>query len=303
MKQLTPISSHKRSSPDDETSSDDLSRGSARRIKCQRTLSPSTASSSDLHLFMPCNDAPPTPPASAERAATMALRLVIPQEATSREQQRMINRHRADAERWKPKLQRPYPNKTEIKSAYPLKLMRHYSDAPAQSDLNFVKPKIDDSPRVSRLLEQFPLIDTTQPVKSKGAKRSPSPTEPLAQMKTLSSRKEELTDARQAHGGLQSNITITQTEQAQRLAWQSFAQTERDRMDRGREAMIQSGLFTDDMKMELAGQRNKLPEWKKCNTGRFAREHGSKIGTRYWSVCVEVASPTIGARQRKRAVE
>jgi hypothetical protein len=203
----------------------------------------------------------------------MALKLVIPKEQLSREQQKKLNRHRADAERWKPKLQRPYPNKTEIKLAYPLKLMRYYLDASKQADSNFVKPNIDRSPRVSRLLQQFPLIDTTQLFRSTKAERSPSPATHLDQAIPLSARIMELKQARDAHPELQANISITGTEHARRLAWQSFARTERGRVDRGREAMIQSGLLTDDLRMEAVGLFNGLPEWKKARTGRFAREH------------------------------
>ena len=203
----------------------------------------------------------------------MALKLVIPKEQLSQEQQKKLNRHRVDAERWKPKLQRPYPKKTEIKLAYPLKLMRYYLDASTQADSNFVKPNIDRSPRVSRLLQQFPLIDTTQLFGSTKARRSPGPVTPLDQAIPLSARIMELKQARDAHPQLQANISITRTEHAQRLAWQSFARTERDRIDRGREAMIQSGLLIDDLRMEAVGLFNGLPEWKKAITGRFAKEH------------------------------
>ena len=151
--------------------------------------------------------------------------------------------------------------------------MRHYHGASAQVDSNFVKPKIDKSTRVSRLLERFPLINTARSVQSKGAHHLPSVVTTLEQAQPLSSRCGELTATREAHVELQKNLWITRTEHAQRLAWQSFSRTEQDRIDRGREAMVQSGLFTDDLKMEATGQWNRLPEWKKPKTGRFAREH------------------------------
>ncbi|KAJ4366009.1 hypothetical protein N0V95_000387 [Ascochyta clinopodiicola] len=205
----------------------------------------------------------------------MALKLIIPQEETGREQQRKANRHRADAERWKSKLQRPFPKMTEVKQAYPLKLMRHYPNTSGATETNFHKPRIDNSPRVSRLLEQFPLMVTTHPVRSGNAASLPSPLTPLDQAKTLSSRMEELMEARSVHTGLQTNIHITETKHAQRLAWEAFSQTEQDRIDRGREAMIQSGLTTDDLCRETFGYWNMLPEWKKFRTGRFAKEHGA----------------------------
>ena len=202
----------------------------------------------------------------------MTLKLVIPREQISHEQQRKLDRHRADAERWKPKLQRPYPKLTEIKNAYPLKLMRHYPDATAHIQPNFVRPRIDKSPRVSGLLQQFPLITTTQPVRSAPADGIPSPATPLDQAIPLSARVHDLNEARSAHAELQTNIQMTETEHAQRLAWQSFSLPEQGRVDRGREAMIQSGLVTDDLSLEAVGRQNRLPDWKKPWTGRFTMD-------------------------------
>jgi hypothetical protein len=212
-----------------------------------------------------------TPPLSAKGPATMALKLTIPQQQTSREQQRKLNRHRADAERWKPKLQRPFPKLGEIKTAYPLKLMRHYPDTSTSAQPNFVKPRIDKSARVSRLLDRFPLMDTTQANMASHGEHSPRPGSPFDQAISSSVRRENLKDARSAHVELQANEHITGSEEAQRLAWLAFSRPEKGRIDRGREAMMQSGLFTDDLKMEVAGERNQLPEWKKHCTGRFAK--------------------------------
>ncbi|KAF1365335.1 hypothetical protein EJ07DRAFT_171239 [Lizonia empirigonia] len=276
MTQLTPTSSRKRDSPAEQAKPNDYSTHNTKR---QRTMTPSMAASTSLALSVSGNNAPPTPPVSAKGPVTMALKLVIPQEQISREQQKKINRHKCDAERWKPKLQRPYPKQSEIRQAYPLKLMRHYPSAAAEIEPNFVRPKIDKSPRVSRLLQQFPLIDTAQhtaqPVRSKAGRRFQSRITPLDQAIALSARAEEMLEARGAHIELQANIHITGSESAQRLAWQSFSRTERDRIDRGREAMLQSGLPLDDLRREAVGLWNRLPEWKKSRTGRFAREHGA----------------------------
>ncbi|KZM22937.1 hypothetical protein ST47_g5934 [Ascochyta rabiei] len=269
MTHLTPILSRKHLLPVDEVEPNMCDTRSKKR---QRTTSPRGIKSSDLHLY---ENAPPTPPISAEGTATMALKLIIPQEETGREQQRKANRHRADAERWKPKLQRPFPRMTEVKQAYPLKLMRHYPNTSGATETNFHKPRIDTSPRVSRLLEQFPMMVTTQPVRSKEAASLSSPFTPPDQAKPLSCRREELIEACRMHAGLQTNRHITETEHAQRLAWQAFSQTEQDRIDRGREAMMQSGLPTDDLCREVYGQWNTLPEWKKFRTGHFAKEHGA----------------------------
>lgn len=214
-----------------------------------------------------------TPPTSAAGPATMALKLIIPQKEPTREQQRKLNRRRADAERWKPKLQRPYPMLGEIKTAYPLKLMRHYPVANTVSQPNFVKPRIDKSARVSRLLEQFPLMDTTHTGKADLGEQSPKPISPIDQAVHLTTLREKFDEAQSAHMGLQANKHITGTEVAQRLAWLAFSLPEPGRIDRGREAMMQSGLVTDDLNLEAAGKRNELPEWKKHCTGRFAERH------------------------------
>jgi hypothetical protein len=269
MTQLTPISSRKRPSPDDGTYDSAISL--PRSLKRQR-ICPSIASSlSGLRLSIPGNDVPMTPPLSAKGTLTMALKLDIPQKQSTREQQRKLNRRRADAERWKPKLQRPYPRLGEIKTAYPLKLMRHYPKPNTFSQPNFVKPKIDTSARVSRLLEQFPLTDTTHADGAEYEELSPSPVSPVDQAIPLSTLRENFEEARSAHTGLQANKHITESEEAQRSAWLALSLPEEGRSDRGREAMMQSGLITDDLDLEAAGQRNQLPEWKKHCTGRFAK--------------------------------
>ncbi|EAT84384.2 hypothetical protein SNOG_08108 [Parastagonospora nodorum SN15] len=76
---------------------------------------------------------------------------------------------------------------------------------------------------------------------------------------------------------LKMNKNITKSEAAQRLAWKSFSATERDRIDRGREAMMESGLIVDDLNSEQRGTKNGLPEWRKKNTGKFAREKRNAI--------------------------
>ncbi|KAJ4382073.1 hypothetical protein N0V86_002401 [Didymella sp. IMI 355093] len=271
MTQLTPISSRKRPSPDDDAGSHDSAICLSRPLKHQRICSSSESFPSDLRLSIPGKDVPMTPPLSAKGPATMALKLTIPQQQTSREQQRKLNRRRADAERWKPKLQRPFPKLGEIKTAYSLKLMRHYPDTSTSAQPNFVKPRIHKSARVSRLLDGFPFMDTTQADMASHGEHSPRPDSPFDQAISLSTRRENFKDARSAHMELQVNEHITGSEEAQRLAWLAFSLPEKGRIDRGREAMMQSGLFTDDLKMEVAGERNQLPEWKKHCTGRFAR--------------------------------
>lgn len=271
MTQLTPISSRKRPSPDDGPH--DSAMSLTRSLKRQR-ISPIASSLPGLRLSISSRDVPMTPPLSAKGLGTMALKLVIPQKQPTREQQRRLNRRRANAERWKPKLQRPYPRLGEIRTAYPLKLMRHYSKPNTFSQPNFAKPRIDTSARVFRLLGQFPLIDTSRAGAAAYEEPSPSPVSPVDQAIPLSTLRENFEEARSAHVGLQANKHITGSEEAQRLAWLAFSLPEKDRIDRGREAMMQSGLMTDDLNLEAAGKRNQLPEWKKYCTGRFAK--GSK---------------------------
>lgn len=263
------LSSRKRPLPDNGSNSGDFSTREGASTKRQRTLSLEDLSRPNLRLSIPSVGYPPTPPSSVVGAATMALKLIIPQEQITREQQRTLKRHRADAERWKPKLQRPFPNRTETKNAYPLKLMRHYPGLPNQAQPNFVRPKLDKSPRLTSLLQQFPLIDTTQHAGHSPPKDTSSPITPAGRAIPLSTRGNDLEQARLVHFQLFMNMQATGTEYAQQLAWQSFSVPEYDRLDRGREAMILSGLASEDLTWESLGFPNTLPEWRKPRTGRF----------------------------------
>lgn len=241
MTQTTPISSRKRPSPDDRPEVHDSAISLPQSPKRQRTTTSS--------LPKPRQDGPTTPPPSAQAPPTTSLKLTIPQTHPTRSQQRNLTRRRADAQRWKPKLQRPYPGRGEIKAAYPLKLMRHYPNPNTVPEPDFVKPRIENSPRVNRLLEKFPLVNTTIPIIHQ-------PMSPRALRK-------------EADSALHSNRNATRSDAAQRLAWLAFSLPEEGRVDRGREAMMQSGLVTDDLDQEAKGERNGLPEWKKYATGRF----------------------------------
>lgn len=271
MTHLTPVSSCKRPSPDDGPSPHDLSTRDSGPLKRQRTQSHKTASLPGLRLSVPSQHAPMTPPLDAHGPSDMALKIIIPQQHTNREQQRRLNRRRADAERWKPKLQRPYPKPGEITTAYPLKLMRHYPDANMCTLPNFVRPRIDKSARLSRLLQRFPLTGSPragEASSSESSSYSPSPTNEAI---PLSARRDAFTETQRAHACLQANKQMTASGDAQRLAWRSFALSETGRVDRGREAMMVSGLATEDLCSEAVGVGNGLPEWKKHCTGLFAR--------------------------------
>lgn len=75
---------------------------------------------------------------------------------------------------------------------------------------------------------------------------------------------------------LKRNKQITRSEEAKRLAFKNFARVEQtdNGVDSEREAMLESGLLSEDLVLERAGKENKLPEWRKRNTGRFVGQEG-----------------------------
>jgi hypothetical protein len=194
----------------------------------------------------------------------MRLKLEISRPEITKQEQRRIKRHMSDARHWIPKLQRPFPKNTEIKAAYKYKLMRHYTDPQAPAVSNFIKPRIDRSPRVENLLKRFPLIealsDTSTPPAVKPGVDKSKEVELLKWAKNKTQKE-----------ALQENIKITSSISAQKLAWEAFSSREQDRIDRGREAMMQSGLWSDDLARESVGIANELPEWRKTKTGWFAK--------------------------------
>lgn len=196
-----------------------------------------------------------TPPKTPPQAILqkIALKIKIPQKELSQEEERNLKIRVAAAERWKPKLTRPLPCRSETTKAYPLKLMRHYPGHVPSTEKNFIRPKINKSPRVEKILRGFPTLSMKPGIGPTVQSRPPLP----AQQKDL--------DA------LQANKKITKSEAALKLAWENFASPELGRKDRGREAMLQSGLWTDDLIEETNGRRNTLPEWKQWKTGRFAK--------------------------------
>jgi hypothetical protein len=207
-----------------------------------------------------------TPPSSAT-PETMSLRLIIPQPVLTKEDHRTLAIRRAAAERWRPKLQKPFPQRKEINEAYKLKLMRHYTASTTSTESNYIKPCIDISPRVNKLRERFPRMLT-----SIDKLRVLAPDFALAVSSTpIQDRKAEDNILQ-----LMENKNITRSEKAQRLAWQSFSATERDRIDRGREAMMESGLVMGDLYKENHGAKNGLPEWRKRHTGKFSKEKQMK---------------------------
>lgn len=198
-----------------------------------------------------------TPPATA------SLRVVIPHRVLTKDDHRNTKIHQAAALRWIPKLRNPFPKRKEINEAYKLKLMRHYRRSTTTTpEPNFTKPLIDTSSRVTRLLRQFPTAISTSNGQALEAGNPPG----------TYARPDQITKLRQDAENLQINKRITKSEGARRLAWQSFSSTEKDRIDNGRQALIESGLAVEDLEKEYRGIKNGLPEWKKRYTGKYAKE-------------------------------
>jgi hypothetical protein len=262
---LTPMSSLKRTSPRSPgcqhpatsgVDSDTTTAFKRRRLSpTNLSISTDIARNSDLLT-------PPLSPPPELAARTMRLKLEIPRPEISKEEQTKLKMRQSYARRWIPKLQRPFPKNTEIKEAYQYKLMRHYTDplAPAISD--FIKPRIDRSPRVESLLKRFPILPNS------GASSSAAY---ATTAKTSRAHKGDGSNEVTNNRELQQNMSITSSVSAQKLAWEAFSSREQDIIDRGREAMMQSGLWTDDLARENVGMANELPEWRKTRTGRFAR--------------------------------
>jgi hypothetical protein len=259
---MTPVSSRKRSSPasleSERAPTSEASSDSATAYKRLRLSPPSSSVSTDTKRRSDL----PTPPSSPplERVVrTMRLKLEIPKPELTKEEQRALKLRPLYAQRWRPKLQRPFPKNKEIKDAYKYKLMRHYTDPLAPAISNFFKPRIDRSPRVENLLKRFPL-----PATSFGASNTETGNSREAMLAEWARTRTQIEQ-------LRNNMRITSSESAQKLAWEAFSSREQDRVDRGREAMMQSGLWSDDLLKESYGVANELPEWRKTRTGRFAK--------------------------------
>jgi hypothetical protein len=256
--------------------------GNAKHQNKRRKLS-TQGSESLKNIYMSGEAGFITPPPS-ETSETICLRLIIPHKQLTKEDHRTLAVRQAAAKRWIPKLQKPFPKGKEITEAYKLKLMRHYpspgtspgtSPAPVPNNSpikfqntppatcwepNFVKPPIAYSPRVTELLKRFPKVHTSDPGMQAPASGSAS----IAY--TTPSEIEFIGDTIQE---LRTNYAITRRMSVRRLAWQCFSATERDRIDRGREAMMISGLDENELRKEKLGFPSELPEWRKQHTSKF----------------------------------
>jgi hypothetical protein len=242
----------------------DASYNTEHRSKRQRPSPPYPDAASNIYQS---GEASLITPPSSTPPETMSLRLIIPQLQPTKGDQRALANREAAAKRWIPKLQRPFPKRKEISEAYNLKLMRHYP-SPVTSQIinqttstvtasttslepNFIKPHIDVSPRVINLLKGFPKVYTPDS-DVHASTRSYASIASTASTEIIYTGKDNML--------LQENKSITSHNFGQRLAWHCFSATERDRIDRGREAMMVSGLAQDDLAKERKGVHNGLPE-------------------------------------------
>ena len=251
-----------------------------RRFKRQKQddvakLTPGLASST--FYMTPPLSAPPT-----STKSTLSLALRIPERVHDAKERRDLVSRKGAAKRWVPKLQNPFPKDAEIKKAYPFKLMRHYpvTLAPAGSqsvdpsasaptalsastspsslksettrpEANFVKPVVQKSARVTKLLKSFPAL--TIPTAA---------TAPLAGQTLNSSEKKELEKLRR-------NKVNTISQKAVKLAWKGFAKPDANPRV---EVMVESALPQEELEKEHRGIANNLPEWKKWRTSKFHAE-------------------------------
>ncbi|KAF2791484.1 hypothetical protein K505DRAFT_248890 [Melanomma pulvis-pyrius CBS 109.77] len=211
----------------------------------RRKPSPNGLTLSPIAPFgLPTPSATETEPSSPEKAPTLNLSLKIPQTRSEDVSKNVLIARKGAATRWRKNLQNPYPTAQEIKDAYPLKLIRHY---PARADTTppqplFSRPRIEKSDRVMALLKQFPKLEI--------------PTPPP---RTIESSISEQQDK----AILRANRAATATDEAMKLAWNSFQLPKRNTT---RHFMIESGLRTEDLVNEYNGVENRLPEWYKFRT-------------------------------------
>ncbi|RYN57731.1 hypothetical protein AA0118_g7614 [Alternaria tenuissima] len=186
------------------------------------------------------------------------LSLEVPGKEISKEEDKTPKTRAATAERREPKLKRPFPKKREeIKDPNKMKLTRHYTtnDPTPLSKLPIIRPPIARSARVDKLLESLSVPDPTKNADDTKRIR-------LATQTRRGERQNEM---------LKQNKSITESDYAIRLAWSCFSSNEKNRVGRERMGMMISGLEWDDLANERKGVPNNLPEWRKTNTGRFAK--------------------------------
>ncbi|KAF2115920.1 hypothetical protein BDV96DRAFT_646095 [Lophiotrema nucula] len=193
---------------------------------------------------------PPTAGSPPQWRPTMNLRITIPQPAEPDDhQKRVLAAQKGAAKRWQSKLSNPYPKDAEIRKAYHLKLMRHYTGPPTAPVTN-LKPIAQKSERITRLLKQFPALSIPKP-----------------QLQTPEAQR--VNDEAEFH--LRKNRAITESSHAVQFATKNFATTEICNKTATRQALRESGLLSEELRKEERGLKNALPEWKKWRTGEYAQ--------------------------------
>jgi hypothetical protein len=113
--------------------------------KIPRLSTPTSATTNESYKS---NDSSVCTPSLVTLPATASLRVLIPQPVLTKDDHRNTKIRQAAARRWVSKLRKPFPKQKEITEAYNLKLMRHYRPLTTKREPDFVKPRIDTSPRV-----------------------------------------------------------------------------------------------------------------------------------------------------------
>jgi hypothetical protein len=200
------------------------------------------------------------------------LSLEVPQKEIPKEEDKTPKTRVIAAERREPKLKRPFPKKRQIKDSNKMKLMRHdtTNDPTPLSKLPIIRPPIIRPPIIRPPIIRPPIARSARVNKLLESLSVPDPTKNADGTKRIRLATQTRRDERQ-NEMLKQNKSITESDYAVRLAWSCFSSNEKSRVGRERMGMIISSLEWDDLANEKKGVPNNLPEWRKTNTGRFAK--------------------------------
>jgi hypothetical protein len=216
--------------------------------------------------------APSSPEPAQSPAPTVTLRVNPLPCDFQRIPKNTLASRKAAAKRWETKLQNKFPTESEIRQAYPTKLMRHYPspDGKVSTEPPFIKPRIQKSLRVMTIMKHFPLF------------KSPPPTD------------EHLEEYERNQAIIKANQEITSREKSVKLAWKNFAAPKRS--TRGDQLVRDSGLDEDELSKEYDGIENRLPKWKKRRAHpRWVEEERQKQADKRWEA--------LGEARRKASVQ
>lgn len=197
-----------------------------------------------------------------------ALKVDIPSKPPTQKEETILKQRKAAAKRWESKLQRPMPTASEIKAAYPLKLLRHYKGPADTLPAPIVRPAVQKSARVQGLLNSFtiqskPSVSLDMPPTGVTVTSPSGPVQQSTPVHVTTWYKPEIS---KDDINWRTNKTIIQSEFAKELAWKCFSSSDRGKPDWCRSAMMQSGLLSEELVKEHKGETNKLPHWSKYKT-------------------------------------